>query len=707
MIANRNNVRPLDQEKRPKCSLPLHDADLSLDNANWTKGLQSMSDWIWSGNLNPRAFPNHLARYFLQIPGIFEQQLNFSTTLIFDEPSFKNGVQISGFVDRVSRELAISLIAQQRRCWYSMTHHAVLGRLTANKHGLTENEYADKWSNLTEFRKHMECYSRVERAVLEFADTFATNPKAYTDEQYQELRDAFMEDNQNRYAKEGLWQTQLEVARHARAKALFEQASAAEVDSASRKAADSVSAQMPRELNERKVDAQVVELAFLCMQFVALTCVFSGLNIPDEDFLADVMAGAVPSPVIERINEFNRLGLETEVPELVPGPVCDDPDLLSVDGKLFKAILSGDVVVEPAPLEGARIPLTPYEGKDERGNFRPAFAGMPDYDKGVTIGGVQTGVYGWSFGGHFPGGLVYVLMNHPELGRYEAPYSLPLLFNEDEWRNGVQTAGYVSSRIKELVIQKIYRIDRSRYGLEHHTFYFYNTFFEEHGVGRKPNPDLSAKQAEKARSMARERAEKAILFIHDHENALDRTFRPLEMEVMTWVECLLRKPHAAYKIEPRVRQELEKENQREIKACLQILDRSGKIGEEAAMKRLVDHQIAELAMIIGHMDGLARVLGILGAEVELPVQMVEGKRSPKGGFIPDLDDDGQVKFTGYFNNRPGFLELLRFIGVSDAVLTLNELLLNPEICKKVKSQLDQGEKKIKISAVEAAKTGEF
>src|SRR5690242_3859081 len=88
---------PLSQDKRQPCSLPLPDADLSLGNSNWTKGLQAMSDWIWSGNLNPVAFPNNLARYFLQIPGIFEQQLNFSTTLIFDEPSFRNGIQISGF----------------------------------------------------------------------------------------------------------------------------------------------------------------------------------------------------------------------------------------------------------------------------------------------------------------------------------------------------------------------------------------------------------------------------------------------------------------------------------------------------------------------------------------------------------------------------------------------------------------------------------
>jgi len=79
-----NKVQPLSQESRPASSLPLDDADLSLNNSNYTKGLQAMSDWIWSANLNPYAFPNNLGRYFLQIPGIFEQQLNFSTSLIFD-----------------------------------------------------------------------------------------------------------------------------------------------------------------------------------------------------------------------------------------------------------------------------------------------------------------------------------------------------------------------------------------------------------------------------------------------------------------------------------------------------------------------------------------------------------------------------------------------------------------------------------------------
>ena len=707
MTTNHKKVTPLSQAGRPQCSLPLSDADLSLDNANWTKGLQAMSDWIWSANLNPAAFPNHLGRYFLHIPGIFEQQLNFSTTLIFDEPSFKNGLQISGFLDRVSRELAISLIGQRRRSWYTMTHHAVLGRLTAIKHGLTDSQFIDKWYNLIEHREHPKCYTRVERAVLEFADAIATDPKTYLNEQYEELRAALMEDNNTRYASEGLWLARLEVARVARAEALLKNALPAEADRASRQAADSVSSEMPQDLNEQKVNAQVVELAFLCLQFVALTCVFTGLNIPDEEFLPSVMTDVIPAPVIERINELNTLGMEGNTPELVPPPACDEPGDLNVGGDVFNAILKGDVVVEPASLKGARVPMTPYEGKDDGGDFRPAFLCMPDTDKGLTIGGIQVGVYGWGFGAHFPGSLVYALMHHPELARYEAPYSLPLLFNEDEWRNGVQTSAYVTRRVKELVIQKVYKINRSRYGIEHHTMFLYNTFFDEHGVGRPPRPELSDEARAAARNAALGRASNATLHIHDHSQAPDGVYTPLEKEVLLWTECLMRRPHDAHKIEQRVRYELDTGNRREVKAGLRRLDTSPGLGEEAAHKRLVDHQIAELAMMIGHMDGLGRVMSILRLEAEEPVQAIEGRPGPSGGIVPSCDNDGQVKFTGFFNNRPGLHQVLRFLGLNDAVLTLNELMVNPDLCKNRKVRMQKGEKKIKVSADQAAETGEF
>lgn len=681
-----SNVIPLSQEGRQLCSLPLNDADLSLGNANWTKGLQSMSDWIWSGNLNPVAFPNNLARYFLQIPAIFEQQLNFSTTLIFDEPSFRNGIQMSGFVNRVSRELVISLIAQRRHCWYSMTHHAVLGYLTAKKHGLSDEEYAAKWSSLTEYTKKPSIYTDLERATLEFADAFATNPKGYTDEQYKKLRDALSRDNQLRYADEGRWMDQLSAARAARALALVDSSYEVDIDGESRKAANAIDNDISPSANERKIDAQIVELAFLCLQFVALSDVFNGLNIPDEAFLPDVMQSLLPDSVISRINELNTLGAD-ELPPLVP-PEVNPP---------LQAIIEGQIEVEPARLKGTRIPLRPYETNMAN-----------DLDKGLTVGGVQVGVYGWSFGFHFPGSLVYALMLHPELARYEAPYSLPLLFNEDEWRNNTQTGGYVTRLLKELVYQKVYKTIRSRYGLEHHTMFLYNSYLDLYGVNRPPRPDMTSEQSDRARQKALEKAEQAVLYILDHAAAPEGVYSALELATLTWVYQVITSPHRAWKVEPKLREELDRENRKEVSAGVRRLDTSPGIGEEAAYKRLVDHQIAELAMITGHMDGLGRALTILHLESEEPVQIVEGNiTSNTGGIKPKLDSNGEIVSTGYFNTRPGLLELLSAIGVSKRALTLNELMVNPRLNSELVKELENGRTEIKINATESASRGEF
>jgi hypothetical protein len=678
-------VTPLSQKSRPKCSLPLPDADLAAGNANWMRGLQAMSDWIWSGNLNPQAFPNNLGRFFLQIPGVFEQQLNFSTTLLFDEPSFCNGVQRSGFIDRVVRELVISYIAHRRRCWYSMTHHAILGKLTASKHGLSDKDYTAKWSHLTEYKQSPNIYTRVERAALAFAEAFATNPKAYTDVQFNELKAALMEDNRRRYPEVSLWLAELASARDGRARGLLRGLApgSGELDEETRKAAKRTSETLPDDLNDRWVNAQIVELAFVCLQFVALSCIFTGLNIPDEDFLAKTLQDVVPSPVIEKINELNRLAGKG-IGDLVPPPV--EPPL--------DAILKGDVTVEPVPRKGTRIPLVSYEV-------------TPDRDKGLTTGGVQVGVWGWSFGMHFPGGLVYALMHHPELARFEAPYSLPVLFNEDEWRNGVQTSGFVTRRLKEMAIQKVYRILRSRYGLEHHTMFFYNDFLKERGGGVFRRPWMTDDQAKGATDAALKRAEKAALYMHCHMSAPEGVFSALERATLTWIEALLCRPHEAYKLEAAVRKELDHENRREILAGLRRLDTSRYPKEETALKILQDHQIAELAMVIGHMDGLGRALTILCLESEDPVQAVKGGPGPTGGILPDLDSSGQVQFTGYFNNRPGLLDILRSIGLSDVVFTVGELLLNQKLNDRVRAALAKGQKPLKISMEEARPTAEF
>jgi len=668
-------------------------ADLSLDNANWTKGLEVMTGWIWLGHYGMGGGDaSNLTRYFLHIPGVFEQQLNFSTTLLFDHPSFKNGCQISGFVDRVSRELAISMIAQLRHCWYSMTHHALIGRATSQRFGLSDEQFAQKWSRLLEHRRHPQVYTRVERAVLEFAEAFATNAKEYTDEQYQELRAALKEDNQRRHPSEGLWMARQQAARTARAVTLIRGASQEAADSAAREAADAVSSDMPEDWNDRNVNAQVTELAFVCLQFVALTDMFTALNVPDEPWVAGVLAEQLPGELLQRINELNALGPQ-DMPDLLP-PSVDLP---------LREIRDGRVQVAPATLTGnqyPRIPLTPYEGAD-----RPAFQGAADRDGGLTVGGVQVGVYGWSFGGHFPGSLPYCLMNHPELARYEAPYSLPLLFNEDEWRNGVQTAGYVSRRLKELVIQKVYRANRCRYGIEHHTMYFYNTYLAEFGMWPEPAPGLTEEQQNAARTQALSRATQAALYAHAHNTAPSATYTDLERAVADWTEQVARNPHLARDYEENLRRELDRENRREIEAGLRTLDTSPGIGEEAALRRLQDHQVAELAMVTGHMDGLARVLTMLRLVAEDAVQMVEGEVAGIGQITPTLDEDGYVQFTGYYNNRPSMHTVLGFL-VDPAVNTLNELLVNPELCTKVKDRL-RSEKEFAVSAQEAAETGEF
>jgi len=681
-----SNVIPLSQDNRTPCSLPLPDADLSLGNANWLKGLQSMSDWIWSGNLNPVAFPNNLARYFLQIPAIFEQQLNFSTTLIFDEPSFRNGIQMSGFVDRVTRELAISFIAQSRHCWYSMTHHAVLGYLTAKKHGLLDAEFARKWTNLTAFRENRDKYTELELQVLEFAAAFSTNPKSYNDQQYQRLRAALSEDNDTRYTAECRWMDQLNAARAARAGAIAKGQTDAAADAAAAAAATAVPQVFDSQANSRKIDAQIVELAFLCLQFVALSDVFTALSIPDESFLPGVMQSLLPDSVISRLNELNGLGAR-EVPPLVP-PSVETP---------LADVVAGKVLVEPAPLKGTRIPLVPYE------------TNIPnDRDKGVTVGGAQVGVYGWNFGAHFPGGLVYVLLLHPELARFEAPYSLPLLFNEDEWRNGTQTGGYVSRLLKELVFQKIYQTTRTRYGLEHHTMYLTNAYLDAYGVGRPPRPQLTEAEQQVVRRRALEHAENAVLHVLEHEKAPPGIFTALEAAALAWTARIITSPHRAHELEAPLRAELERENRREVLAGLRRLDSTPGIGEDAAYQRLQDHQIAELAMLIGHMDGLGRAMTVLRLESEDPVQIVKGAVDPATFAIkPSLNAQGEIVPTGFFNTRPGLLQILPAIGVSARALTNNELLLNPILNTEVKKQLVSGNTQIRIAAGTAAETAEF
>lgn len=646
------------------CSVALADADLGLGNANWSKGLQAMSDWIWSGNLNPVAFPNNLGRYFLQIPAIFEQQLHYSTTLIFDEPSFRNGVQVSGFVERPVRELLINAIAHRRRSPYSMTHHAVLGTLTALKHGQPAEVFARKLIHLLDETPPSDMFTTVEREVLVFARAFATDPKLWRDEDCERLKAALRSDNEHRHPRTGAWMRRLEAARAAARGATAQGKDPNEAGRLARAAAAAHEPSLSPEENERLVNAQLVELAFIAVQFIALTGVFTSLAVPDEDFLPDVMKQLLSAEVIARIRELIAQG-DNDIGALTP-PAVDLP---------VEDILSGRVKVQPAEPRGSRLPIVSYEIDPIQGTR----------DKGIAVGGVQTGAYGWSFGSYFPGGLVYLLMHHPELARFEPPYSLPLLFNEDEWRNGTQTGGFVDRRLKELAYLRVYTLTRARYGLEHHTMFFYNLLLDEFGVGRPPNPPLSDAQAVRARKAAIEHADAMLLHVDKPAAAPKGVYTDLEAVLLAWVGRCVTNPHEGQEMEVRLRQELDADNRRQVENGVRELDRTPGVGGEAAFARLLDHQIAELAMLTGHMDGLGRAMTMLELESEKPVSRADG----------------------YLSDRPGLFDVYGYVGIGAAAITANELRLNPKLLTEVRERLQAGDERIEIDAAHAARTAEF
>lgn len=692
---NTPDVHLLSQDARPPPSVPLQDArlcapasdrprsDSKLPNVNWVRGNEARAEWTWAAQLadNPEAVPNNLGRYLVQIPGVLEKQLDYSTTLIFDTPSFRNGVQISGFVDRVTKELVTNAIAQRRRAWYTMTHHAFLGMQTARRYGTAPDKMAQKMLHL-DAPSTPGIFERHERAALIFANKFATDPQSYSDQDFAEFRAAFGEYNQIVFASVERPFLQLRAAREAGAQALVDAKSVNEADALARKAADSVPTTMPKDLLARKINSQFVELCFHGTLFVGLAGVFSALNIPDEGPMDGALQPAYPPEFIKKLNGLLAAG-SNGIGEIVPPPVIPPTE----------AIAAGRVKVGPAPLKGARIPLASYELN-------------PDRDFGITKGGQSLAAWGWGRGAHQPGSLVHALQYLPDAGREEAFYSLALMFNEDQTRNGVLVAGFVDRVLKELLVQKVYRLSRSRYGLEHHTVFAYDEFLRHYSGGGYRQPGTSDSDARRATERALTECTEKLLYLHEANKHADK-YSPVELAAFAWVDSVILRPHEAYRLEPALRQALKNQDQAEIAAGTRWLDMAGGVTRDDAINRLLDHQIAELAMFVSHMDGIGRAMTMMQLEVEEPVQIIRGRVGPSGGIIPELDKDGQVIPTGYFNNRPGFHALMQGVGVDERVMTLNELFANPKLNVEITRRLEAGQKSVSISGNDAAKTGEF
>jgi hypothetical protein len=314
------------------------------------------------------------------------------------------------------------------------------------------------------------------------------------------------------------------------------------------------------------------------------------------------------------------------------------------------------VVVEPVALRGAR--LAPLSYRD---------AGFADGDRGLTAGGVEVAARTWLGDRRYPTSAALLLLHHPELARFFPSYELAATSNEDQWRNGVQTAGYVSRWLKELAAQKVCRLVRSRWGMDHATAALYRAALDEYG----------AAGAGPARDAAVARARRAVLHVDRHLEAPEGVFSPLEKALLSWTEDLVVRPHDAYRREAELRDALDAANRREIAAGLRCLDASPNLDEEAARARLLHHQVSELVLCIGHRDGLCRVATIL---------RLEGEEAQ--------------------GSRHGILGLLRDLGVDEAVTTLNELTANPGLAQAVRQRLGS-EKRVDVAAAEAASSGEF
>jgi alkylhydroperoxidase family enzyme len=285
-------------------------------------------------------------------------------------------------------------------------------------------------------------------------------------------------------------------------------------------------------------------------------------------------------------------------------------------------------------------------------------------------------------------------------------YSLALMFNEDQTRNGVLVAGFVDRVLKELLIQRVYRLNRTRYGLEHHTVFAYNEFLRRYGGGFLRRPGMNDADARRATELALTECTDKLLYLHEADKHPEK-FSPVELAAFAWTEAVILRPQEAYRLEPALRKALNDQNEAEIAAGTRWLDRTGGVTRDEAVKRLLDHQIAELGMFVPHMDGIGRAMTMMRLEAEEPTQLVRGKPGPSGGIIPELDKDGQIIPTGYFNSRPGFHALMRSAGVDERVMTLNELFANPKLNAEIMRRLKAEQPSISISGGEAAKTGEF
>lgn len=167
--------------------------------------------------------PNNLIRTMGAHPGLVKTEIDYINSVAFDEGQYTRLPNpdkhsplktvlfpVSGFVDRVTKELVISLVSLVNRSRYSITHHTVIGYLTLSQlvEGKSASEKAQRAEQLLlklvdetgqvtfegQFYQGKPLYSQLQIALMRFCLQFRNNvhamPEVLISEVKQCLRDA-------------------------------------------------------------------------------------------------------------------------------------------------------------------------------------------------------------------------------------------------------------------------------------------------------------------------------------------------------------------------------------------------------------------------------------------------------------------------------------------------------------------------------------
>jgi hypothetical protein len=181
-----------------------------------TKQMDAYVKSEYTKSINTWGIPNNLFRTMAWLPRLALTEVDYANSFIFDQGPLANWPDPSsggkdvllpeaGFVDRVTKELAINLVSLLNRSRYSITHHTVIGFNTLSTL-LPGPDSAAKSTSAEMMLLHLvngageptfegktypdgrPVYSDFHLAVLRLAQSIQHDPHSVTDMQFDSLR---------------------------------------------------------------------------------------------------------------------------------------------------------------------------------------------------------------------------------------------------------------------------------------------------------------------------------------------------------------------------------------------------------------------------------------------------------------------------------------------------------------------------------------